>query len=85
MPTTRTSGSRSSSATLLEGSGSCAYAQDMLRLVITGLAVAVIGGTVSGVLNLGTTATECLMIGSVIVGAPVALGVRLDDVRKRLR
>jgi hypothetical protein len=56
----------------------------MPRLVITGLAVAVIGGTISGVLDLSTTATQYLMIGSVIAGAPVALGVRLHDIHARL-
>ena len=56
----------------------------MLRVAITGLGVAVIGGTLSGVLNLGTTATDCLMIGGVIAGAPFALGVTRGDVRARL-
>lgn len=86
IPTTRTrKDPLSKSEARLEPVSRRAYAQNMVRVVITGLGVAVIGGTMSGVLGLGATATECLMIGSVIVGAPVALGVRLDDVRKRLR
>jgi hypothetical protein len=57
----------------------------MSRLVVTALATAVAGGLVSAALGLGQVATYVFMVAAIVLTLPLALGVRVSDVRARLQ
>ncbi len=56
----------------------------MRRLVITALVTAACGGVLSAVLNLGTVASDALLIGAIALTLPFALGIRANEVCARL-
>lgn len=56
----------------------------MRRLVLTALVTAACGGVLSAALNLGTIASEALLVGAIALTLPFVLGITTDDVRTRL-
>jgi outer membrane lipoprotein SlyB len=56
----------------------------MRRLVITALVTAAFGGVLSAALNLGTVASDALLVGAIALTLPFVLGISTDDVRARL-